>query len=161
LNIQNHEESSVYHHLLKAHEITTNAITQQAIRDDILKAQKDAQNTELEIQEKASTGILQAQKQADNAISNSQETAKSTTSVLNHVDELRYLLLASQVEIVDDPAKIADVKYTATTEDWTIGVINADGEKCDRCWNYSTHVGESEEHPLLCERCVPALAGEF
>nr|WP_222620514.1 isoleucine--tRNA ligase [Sphaerospermopsis sp. LEGE 00249] len=79
----------------------------------------------------------------------------------NGVDELRYLLLASQVEIVDDPAKIADVKYTATTEDWTIGVVNADGEKCDRCWNYSTHVGESEAHPLLCERCVPALAGEF
>ncbi|MFM7366385.1 MAG: class I tRNA ligase family protein, partial [Sphaerospermopsis kisseleviana] len=79
----------------------------------------------------------------------------------NGVDELRYLLLASQVEIVDDAAKIADVKYTATTEDWTIAVVNADGEKCDRCWNYSTHVGESEEHPLLCERCVPALAGEF
>jgi isoleucyl-tRNA synthetase len=79
----------------------------------------------------------------------------------NGVDELRYLLLASQVEIVDDAAKIADVKYTATTENWTIGVVNADGEKCDRCWNYSTHVGESEEHPLLCERCVPALAGEF
>lgn len=79
----------------------------------------------------------------------------------NGVDELRYLLLASQVEIVDEAAKIADVKYTATTENWTIGVVNADGEKCDRCWNYSTHVGESEEHPLLCERCVPALAGEF
>jgi isoleucyl-tRNA synthetase len=79
----------------------------------------------------------------------------------NGIDELRYLFLTSQVEIVDSPDKLADVKYTATTEDWTIGVVNADGQKCDRCWNYSTHVGESEEHPLLCERCVPALAGEF
>ncbi|TAE56378.1 MAG: isoleucine--tRNA ligase [Nostocales cyanobacterium] len=79
----------------------------------------------------------------------------------NNIDELRYLLLASQVEIVDDAAKIADVKYKATTENWTIGVVNAEGQKCDRCWNYSTHVGESEEHPLLCERCIPALAGEF
>ncbi|MBD2665106.1 isoleucyl-tRNA synthetase [Richelia sinica FACHB-800] len=79
----------------------------------------------------------------------------------NGVDELRYLLLTSQVEILDSPEKLTDVKYTATTEDWIIGVVNADGQKCDRCWNYSTHVGESEEHPLLCERCVPALAGEF
>ncbi|EKF02266.1 hypothetical protein IQ278_20015 [Tolypothrix sp. LEGE 11397] len=31
----------------------------------------------------------------------------------------------------------------------------------DRCWNYSIHVGESTAHPLLCERCVSALAGTF
>ncbi|MEA5575624.1 isoleucine--tRNA ligase [Anabaena sp. UHCC 0451] len=79
----------------------------------------------------------------------------------NGIDELRYLLLTSQVEIVDNAAKISELKYTTTTEDWTIGIVNADGDKCDRCWNYSTHVGESEAHPLLCERCVPALAGEF
>ncbi|MBD2136671.1 isoleucine--tRNA ligase [Anabaena sp. FACHB-1237] len=90
------------------------------------------------------------------------ETIKSfNTTKGNAVDELRYLLLASQVEIVDDAVKLSEIKYTATTENWTIGIVNADGQKCDRCWNYSTHVGESSEHPLLCERCVPALAGEF
>jgi isoleucyl-tRNA synthetase len=26
-----------------------------------------------------------------------------------------------------------------------------------RCWNYSTHVGESEKYPTVCERCVAAL----
>ncbi|XGV94877.1 MAG: zinc finger domain-containing protein [Leptolyngbya sp. BL-A-14] len=40
-------------------------------------------------------------------------------------------------------------------------IVNADGKKCDRCWNYSTHVGESADHPLLCERCIPALEGVF
>lgn len=79
----------------------------------------------------------------------------------NGIDELRYLLLTSQVELLDSAEKLQGLKYTAETEDWTIGIVNADGEKCDRCWNYSTHVGESKEHPLLCERCVPALAGEF
>ncbi|MBH8555988.1 isoleucine--tRNA ligase [Nostocaceae cyanobacterium CENA357] len=79
----------------------------------------------------------------------------------NGIDELRYLLLTSQVEILDSTEKLQGLKYTAKTEDWGIGVVNADGEKCDRCWNYSTHVGESKEHPLLCERCIPALAGEF
>jgi isoleucyl-tRNA synthetase len=53
------------------------------------------------------------------------------------------------------------LKYNSLSENWGIGVVDALGEKCDRCWNYSTHVGESKDDPLLCERCVDALAGEF
>ncbi len=79
----------------------------------------------------------------------------------NGIDELRYLLLTSQVELLDSAEGLQGLEYTAQTEDWGIGVVKADGEKCDRCWNYSTHVGESAEHPLICERCVAALAGEF
>jgi isoleucyl-tRNA synthetase len=33
----------------------------------------------------------------------------------------------------------------------------APGEKCERCWNYSVHVGESQKYPTVCERCVAAL----
>jgi isoleucyl-tRNA synthetase len=84
----------------------------------------------------------------------------------NGVDELRYLFLVSQVELVDFSLKEAeqDIKlaqFLGAEKITTIDVVKAEGEKCDRCWNYSTHVGESAEHPLLCERCVPALAGEF
>ncbi|MEH1925088.1 isoleucine--tRNA ligase [Nostoc sp.] len=79
----------------------------------------------------------------------------------NGIDELRYLLLTSQVELLDCAQGLQGLEYTAQTEDWGIGVVKADGKKCDRCWNYSTHVGESAEHPLICERCVAALAGEF
>ncbi|WP_392482484.1 isoleucine--tRNA ligase [Nostoc sp. C110] len=79
----------------------------------------------------------------------------------NGIDELRYLLLTSQVELLDSAEGLQGLKYTAQTEDWGIAVVNAEGQKCDRCWNYSTHVGESAEHPLICERCVAALAGEF
>lgn len=79
----------------------------------------------------------------------------------NGIDELRYLLLTSQVELLDSAQGLQGLEYTAQTEDWTIAVVKADGQKCDRCWNYSTHVGESAEHPLICERCVAALAGEF
>ncbi|MBN3922538.1 isoleucine--tRNA ligase [Nostoc sp. NMS4] len=79
----------------------------------------------------------------------------------NGIDELRYLLLTSQVELLDSAEGLQGLEYTAQTEDWTIAVVKADGEKCDRCWNYSTHVGESAEHPLICERCVAALAGKF
>ncbi|MDZ7951936.1 isoleucine--tRNA ligase [Nostoc sp. DedQUE09] len=79
----------------------------------------------------------------------------------NGIDELRYLLLTSQVELLDSAEGLQGLEYTAQTEDWGIGVVKADGQKCDRCWNYSTHVGESAEHPLICERCVAALAGKF
>lgn len=37
------------------------------------------------------------------------------------------------------------------------GVKKADGAKCERCWNYSTHVGQNAEWPTVCERCVAAL----
>jgi len=79
----------------------------------------------------------------------------------NGVDELRYLFLTSQVELLDTPAGLAELKYHSQTDSLGVGVVDADGQKCDRCWNYSTHVGESAEHPLLCERCIPALDGAF
>lgn len=79
----------------------------------------------------------------------------------NGIDELRYLFLASQVVLKEQAADFANLEYQADSENVTIAVVDAEGEKCDRCWNYSTHVGESEAHPLLCERCVPALDGHF
>jgi len=36
--------------------------------------------------------------------------------------------------------------------------LRADGAKCERCWNYSTHVGENTRYPGVCERCTAALA---
>ncbi|GET37073.1 isoleucine--tRNA ligase [Microseira wollei] len=79
----------------------------------------------------------------------------------NGVDELRYLLICSQVELVDSPAALEELQYKGQSDTLLIGVVKADGTKCDRCWNYSVHVGESSLHPLLCERCIPALAGQF
>lgn len=79
----------------------------------------------------------------------------------NGVDELRYLFLASQVELLESADRLSGMKYAAVGETLGIGVVDADGQKCDRCWNYSTQVGQSEDHPLLCERCVEAVDGKF
>ena len=38
-----------------------------------------------------------------------------------------------------------------------VQVRRAEGRKCERCWNYSTRVGESMQYPTVCERCVAAL----
>ncbi|NJN03780.1 MAG: isoleucine--tRNA ligase [Leptolyngbyaceae cyanobacterium SL_1_1] len=78
-----------------------------------------------------------------------------------HVDELRYLFLVSQVELLENSDRLQGLKFSSESDLLGVGIVDADGEKCDRCWNYSTHVGESAEHPTLCERCVPAIAGDF
>ena len=79
----------------------------------------------------------------------------------NGVDQLRYLFLASQVELLDAAEAIDRAEYSTQSENVSIGVVKADGQKCDRCWNYSTHVGEFADDPTICERCNAALAGEF
>ena len=79
----------------------------------------------------------------------------------NGIDELRYLFLTSQVELVDSPSALTGLQYHNQTDELAVGVTAADGKKCVRCWNYSEQVGNFDEHPQLCERCVPALAGEF
>lgn len=79
----------------------------------------------------------------------------------NGVDELRYLFLTSGVELLESPSSLDELPYSFKSEDLAVGVVKADGEKCDRCWNYSTHIGESSEHPIICERCVEALNGKF
>ena len=79
----------------------------------------------------------------------------------NGIDELRYLFLASQVELIDDANRLQGLPHQTTIEGGKIGVVNADGTKCDRCWNYSPTVGQNNEQPEICDRCVDALAAKF
>jgi isoleucyl-tRNA synthetase len=73
-------------------------------------------------------------------------------------EDLRYLFIVSQVELVDS---LPDADFKGESTNLQIAIAKADGEKCPRCWNYSTHIGESAEHPHICDRCVGALAGTF
>ncbi len=79
----------------------------------------------------------------------------------NGVDELRYLFICSQVELVTTPEAISASGYSEITETCGVAIVAADGEKCERCWNYSDKVGTNHEHSTLCERCVPAINGQF
>ncbi len=95
-----------------------------------------------------------------------EETTKTTDYLKfvplgNGVDELRYLLITSQVELVDSAANLDHLEYKMIADNLAIAVVNADGEKCERCWNYSPTVGQSSTDPTICARCVAALAGEF
>ena len=63
------------------------------------------------------------------------------------------LFIVSQVEIAD-----RNSSTPAGAPDLSVSVERAHGKKCERCWNFSTRVGESSEYPTLCERCTAALA---
>ncbi|HEY9736170.1 MAG TPA: class I tRNA ligase family protein, partial [Trichocoleus sp.] len=79
----------------------------------------------------------------------------------SHVDELRYLFLVSQVEVLDTADALAGLTYRSESDALGVGVADAEGQKCDRCWNYSVQVGQSTEHPTICERCIEVLQGRF
>jgi len=67
-----------------------------------------------------------------------------------HRDFLRYLFIVSEVELLEPNSQLAADTIVVT-------ISRARGEKCERCWNYSTRVGEASRFPTVCERCVAAL----
>ncbi|VEP15160.1 Isoleucine--tRNA ligase [Hyella patelloides LEGE 07179] len=77
------------------------------------------------------------------------------------VDELRYFFLASQVDLLDNTDAIEKETYKSTSDTVSIAIVKADGEKCERCWNYSLSVGSFADDPTICDRCNDALKGEF
>jgi isoleucyl-tRNA synthetase len=69
-------------------------------------------------------------------------------------EQLPALLIVSAVEVRDLSAFGGERTLEGDTE---IVIERAPGEKCQRCWNYSLRVGEREDRPDICERCVSAL----
>ena len=59
-------------------------------------------------------------------------------------DEFKDLLIVSQVELTKGSAV-------------EVAVTRADGEKCQRCWQYSTDIQTVREFPNLCKRCRDTL----
>jgi isoleucyl-tRNA synthetase len=70
--------------------------------------------------------------------------------------ELPALFIVSQV-VVESAAPDGAVQSEALPG-LSIKIERADGKKCERCWNYSTHVGENPRYPTVCERCSKSLA---
>ncbi|MCY1564008.1 isoleucine--tRNA ligase [Staphylococcus pettenkoferi] len=69
------------------------------------------------------------------------------TEFLQGFEDLQQLFITSQAEVVDN------VEGGASYAHGDIKVEHADGEKCQRCWNYSEDLGSVGELTDLCPRC--------
>jgi len=69
-----------------------------------------------------------------------------------HQSMLPAAFIVSQVEI----NKVNDVEGGLSEEfaKTRVEINQADGEKCHRCWNYTTDIGRDQEHQSLCARCT-------
>ncbi|NKB80286.1 MAG: isoleucine--tRNA ligase [Nitrospirales bacterium] len=54
-----------------------------------------------------------------------------------------------------------DGKNQHLTSDPSLGIMvdveKAEGQKCERCWNYRPTVGTDSQHPTICDRCREAI----
>jgi isoleucyl-tRNA synthetase len=71
-----------------------------------------------------------------------------------HRETLRYLFIVSQVEV-------RQIVSGGNGGGLKVDVSPAEGQKCERCWNYSTQVGLDAEYPTVCERCSATLREIF
>src|SRR6267142_365530 len=72
-----------------------------------------------------------------------------------YLPQLPGLFIVSQVELISEGTGEFRSELGPGLE---VSVQRADGKKCDRCWNYSVHVGENPRYPTVCERCSAAIA---
>lgn len=66
-------------------------------------------------------------------------------------------LLEKFKDTLKEILNVSQVELGASSELHAI-TLPAEGTKCERCWNYSIHVGEDARWPTVCERCAPALS---
>jgi len=74
-----------------------------------------------------------------------------------HADLLDQLFIVSGVELSNSKGDLGEGSYAGEKVDLLVSVQKARGEKCQRCWMYSTSVGLAEEFPHICEKCVRAI----
>ncbi len=110
--------------------------TLRGVRDEVLKALEAARNEKL-----IGTGL-----EAQITVTASDP---AYSLLQRHSAQLRYLFIVSAVILAQGSGN--------GTSGVHVDVRKADGVKCERCWNYSTRVGEDKTYPTVCERCSAVL----
>lgn len=75
-------------------------------------------------------------------------------------DELRFVLLTSSASVAPLADAPADAQASELLKGLKIAFSTAPGEKCPRCWHYTTDIGLVAEHADICGRCVSNVAGD-
>ena len=74
-------------------------------------------------------------------------------------DELRFVLITSQAVV----KPLAEATQSAQQTEITgllVSVVKSAAKKCERCWHHREEIGQNEQHPELCSRCVTNIEGQ-
>ncbi len=110
-----------------------------AIRNDVNKALEEARNAKVIGKSLEAKVVLFA-------------TGELLEFLKENQAQLPSAFIVSQVEIEEGTGA-----FKGETEGLSITVMKAEGEKCARCWSYSTSVGTHAHHPEICDRCAKIL----
>ena len=76
--------------------------------------------------------------------------------------ELKFLFIVSNVDLKERIQEENCSGYASETgqnsSDFFIKITKSDYLKCDRCWHRVESVGQSQEHPSICNRCIENLS---
>jgi isoleucyl-tRNA synthetase len=112
--------------------------TLRLVREQVLKALEEARNAK-------QIGVgLEAQVTLT-------APAPVFSVLARYKEQLRYLFIVSAVTLEQSASG------NGSSPGVSIQISKAEGKKCERCWNYSTHVGEDPEYLTVCERCSAVL----
>ena len=107
------------------------------VRDDVKKALENARNEK----------IIGASLEAKVTVNGKNETEQVLKKFAN---EMADLFITSQAVLSDKQEDFAGDVVSVSVE-------KAQGEKCERCWCYSTDVGSNQKHPDVCAKCAEIL----
>lgn len=83
----------------------------------------------------------------------------------SYKNELSTIFITSQVEVQNTDYSSQAIKSKALSivddVDLSMAVTLADGEKCPRCWKYSTDIGHDSKHSSICLSCARAVSDSF
>ena len=118
------------------------------LRDEVLKALEKARKDKLIAHSLEAKVVL--------TVSATLDTLFDRVGIRRDAEDWPSLFITSQVEWVK---ALSEATFISETYDGLkIQVLRADGDKCPRCWNYATTIGQSPAYLTLCHRCAAALA---
>ena len=110
-------------------------------------------------------GVLEASLELRSAVTKALEDARSAGTFTKSQQvrvkavvpaEMYALLTGDKAVDLAEFYIVSDVELTQG-EELSVCIDAAEGECCDRCWNYRTTVGEYNGHAHICKRCADAL----
>lgn len=115
------------------------------VRSDVLRALEEARSSKL-IGNSLEAGVTIY---ADSGLLSFLERYQDILSMLFIVSSVK---LKSITDDIPSEAKLGEESPGTYTL-----IAKAEGQKCDRCWNFSQTVGSHHEHPTICKRCLEAI----